>query len=819
MKVTNLTPEEQGISQIAANIIEVPAETFLHKNSLPYSWYVARNRALVTVDGLKPVQRRILWSMFKDGYSDKSKYIKAGTAAANTMGKYHPHGNISIEEALGRMAQWFNFRVPLIDPEGSVGYFTGDRASAARYWECRLTPAAMELVKELEHNAIPMGLNFDNSLPEPARLPARWPAVLINGTEGIAVGYASKIFPHNPTEIMDATIALAKNSEATLDDLLEIIKGPDFPTGGEIVGVEGLRECYETGSGSFTVRGRYRVNQLSRGRSQIIFYELPFQVSGEDVISKVQTAKLKAGKFTEISEMKDLSDKTQGLRLAITLKSGANADVVAEQLFKLTPASKPFSLNQTILDNGVPTQMSMMEILTQFIEFRKFCIMNVSEAKLNKFEKEFQNNLGLITVIADIDTTLDLIKNADNSEIARTNLMNHFKITEDQANYVLSLQLRRITRADRASLQLRNDELSEKIAHLNLILTDDEAMANELIEQLEETKKIIGDERRTVINSKTSDEIKEEERNAKLQDAAISKNASYLLTVFADGSVHKSLDLSGAAVSNEKIPYLYKFTSKPDAALYAVLPDGNAVKFPAEYIPYDKRVSSEALGLGEEYVGIGKMTSTRSDIGLLLVTNTGKIALINGKYPTTMDRFPLVALEEGERVVSVNWVTKTRVPANVFLASSEGFGTLFPISTLRASNSGIKPIKGMLLSEDAEIVGVSVVGTKGSLITTTKQTVKVTDLSEIPVRSRGTKGIILQRLGSYAPMTGMFAANEGELSVTDKMGHEMALPPVTGRALTGTKFLTVGLVFGKANLSGNENSNDIDLENSSTEED
>lgn len=794
-----LTLEEQAIGQIAANIIEVPIETFLHKNSLPYSQYVIRNRALVSVDGLKPVQRRILYSMILSNITNKNKHVKAATIAGNVMGSYHPHGNVSIEDALARMGQDFTLRVPLIDVSGSVGYFTGDPASAARYWEARLTPAAMELVSELKDDALPMSRNYDDSLPEPAILPARWPAAIINGTEGIAVGYASKIFPHNPTEVMKVAVEMVKNPDLTIDEILKIMPGPDFPTGGELVGHENIRECYLEGSGSFTVRGRYRLHQLSRGRVRIEFYELPYQVSADDVIAKIKTARA-AGRITEISQEKDWSDKKSGLRLAITVKSGANIDSVLEKLFKFTPASKSFSLNQTVLDNGTPSQLNLFEIMAQFLEFRRTCILTSTGVRRDKVVKELENNNGLIKVIVDIDKALEIIKTAETAALAKKDLRKHFKLTEAQAEYILNMQLRKLTRSDRDELASLNDKLKEKVKYLEAILNDEDVFKQELISQLESTAKVIGDPRRTIINNKTAEEIKEEELNAKAQASALSKDAPYSLTVYADGGLFKSLDTSGAAATKHKLPFMYKMEAKMLDPLYAVLPDGRGIKFPSTYIPFDNKVKASSIGIEHEYLAIGKMNSTRSDLGLLVVTNKGRVALINGRFPTTLDEFPIVSLEDGETVVHASWLSKADQKLNLLLGSNEGLATLFAIDTLRVSNPGVQPIKGMGLDDEAKIVGVSIVGKKGVIITTTKQSIKMTNLSEIPVRGRGTKGIVMQRLGKGGDMTAIYGADENELSVTDEIGNEIFLPPITGRALTGTKFPTVGLVIGRKEI-------------------
>lgn len=798
-KDLNLSKEELAIGQIAANILEVPVEKFLHENSLPYSWYVIRSRALVSVDGLKPVQRRILYSMFMDKIGPNASHKKAATIAGNTMGVYHPHGNVSIEDALSRMAQWFTMRVPLIDPNGSVGYFTGDPASAARYWEARMTKAGYELVREVDDNALEMSTNYDGTVPEPAVLPARWPSALINGTQGIAVGYASTMLPHNPTEVMKAVIAMVRDPKITLDKLMKIMPGPDFPTGGEIIGHEGLRDCYMTGRGSFVVRGRYTVKPITRGRSIVEFYELPYQISADDVIAKINSSK-KNGTLPEVTKASDLSDNARGLRLSITLKSGVNVDATVEKIFKLTPASKSFSFNQTVLESGSPSQLNLFEIIQQFVDFRKMCIRNVTSAKYEKTSRQLSNNEGLIKVIFDIDKTLKIITKSKDEEDAKAKLIKTYKLTEDQAVYVLGLQLKRLTRADRESLIAKNKELELLVKELYAIMNDEEVFKEELIKQLKDTMKIIGDPRRTIINNKTAEEIKEEELAAKAQAAAVSSNASYVLQVNSDGTLVKSLETAGSAAQRGKVPFAYKMIAKTEDPLFAVIDDGTAVKFPSTYIPFDKKVEPSSIDIGKDYLSIGKTISGKKDYGLLVVTNSGRAGIVNGRFPTTLEEFPLVSLDENERIIFSTWLTKDDAKKNLMIASSNGFVTVFAIDQLRVSNPGAQPIRGMVIADDAEAIGASLVGDKGAILTYSKNTLKLTNMKDIPVRNRGAKGTIIQRLTKGESLIGAFGAERSEIGMTDILGNEFTLPSANARAATGRKFATSGLLIGYKHL-------------------
>lgn len=792
--------EREIFSQIAKNIIDYPLEKFLHDNYLPYSYYTIRNRALVNSDGLKPVNRRILYSMFKSRITPSSAPVKVNKIVGDVMGLYHPHGDAAIEKALARMAQPFAMRIPLITPAGAVGAQTGDKAAAGRYLEAKLSPAAMELLAELNDNALPMGRNYDDTLDEPAILPSRWPASLINGTEGIAVGFASNIFPHNPDEIMDVVIAKIRNKDITLDEVLEIMPGPDFPTGGEIIGAEKLKDCYENGQGSFIVRGRYEVLPLSRGRSQIVFYELPYQVATTDISNRIAKLQKEKKAFSEISEVKDLSDNRKGLRLAINTKSGTNTDLLIEKIFKDTAASSTFSFNMTFLINGTPMRVGLLEFLDHFIELRYLCLSNTLKSKIEKLEKDIELNSGIIQILIDLDKAISIIRSSIDEDSAREELIKEFKINENQANYILSLRLKTLTKKNREDLIEKNNLLKTTLEHAQKTLNDDELFKEELIRQLEETKKVISDPRRTIINNKTVDDLKEELNEIKTRDKAITKNSNCFFVFYADGSVSKHLKEEDYKNMNVKIPYLSKMTAKTNDELIAVLESGKGLKVPSTYIPFDKKVSLNSLGLSENAVGFGKVTASNKDLGLLLITNKGKVSLINGKYPTTAKEVVINNLDDNEKITYCAWLTKKDIDKNLLIGTDDGYVTMFPVSEIRSSNPGAKPIKGMIVNEGHEIIGSSIINKKGVILTTSPLTIKLTDINEIPMRKRGAKGVIIQRLQKNDKLNHLFATSEDDLNVSDKLGNEMFLPQITKRTLTGMKFSTFGLVIGKKHI-------------------
>lgn len=797
----DLTLEEKAISNVAKEINEIPADAFLHSNYIPYSYYVIRNRALVSADGLKPVNRRILYTMFTEKITPSAKPVKAMTIAGDTMGKFHPHGDSSISDALARLAQKFNMRVPLIEPHGVVGYNTGDKAAAPRYWEARLTKAAMELLKELDDHALPMSKNYDETRDEPAILPVRFPSVLVNGTSGISVGYASNIFPHNPTEVMDVAIEMVKkDGNMTIADILKIMPGPDFPTGGEIVGADNLEEMYTKGEGKFTVRGRYEVKPLSRGRSEIIFYELPFQVSADDIIKKIKDTKNKKNKLLEISQAKDLSDRHHGLRLSITLKSGTNVDLAIEEIFKHTQAATSFSLNNVILDHGSPDKFNLLEVFEQFLELRRTAITNATNFKIEKISKDIDYNDGLVKVLVDIDKVLDIIKNSETQDDARQALIKTFKLNEDQANYILSMQLRRLTRSDREALIKKNEELKKEREHLQLILSDPEVFKEELIGQLKETKDIISDPRRTVINNKTEEELKAEKEDNKLQAKALKGNATYNLIYLQDNSVIKVLSLEDYPTLNKRnIPIKSVTTAKTGNQMFALYANGKGINFPDTYIPFNTKINLKDIGVGDGVIAVGCEAGAK-DVGMLGMTRQGKVFVVSSKLPAnSLSEFDVVSLADNDSIVFAEWIDKKKQKMDIISVSNDSLVARFPVSKIRPANFGIQPIKGMDTSDNF-VIGASLVSDKseGYIFTASQNAMKVTSLNEIASKNRGIRGMAIQR--TKEPLVMMYAS-DNNMNITDIMGNPMMLPEPTKRALVGIKFPIMGLIIGDQNIA------------------
>lgn len=785
--------EKIDFSQIAANIIRTPLENFVEDSYLPYAHYVIMSRALISDDGLKPVQRRILYAMDQLGLTDKKDHIKAAQIVGETMGKYHPHGDASIGDALSRMGQDFSMRVPLIDVQGSVGFTTGDDPAAPRYWEGRPTAAAMELTRDLREGAIELGLNYDGKFPEPAMLPVKWPNGLINGSQGIAVGYSSNVISHNPGEVMDALIALIKNPDLTLDELMEIMPGPDMATGGTLMKYEGVRDYFETGKGTFIIRGSYEITPGARGTHVITFSEAPYQVSAEQVVTAVDRQK-KRDRFKEISYVKDLSDIDNGFKLSIGIKAGANAEVVLRDIFRWTPLEQSFPANMNVLKYGVPQVKPMLELLSDFIEFRSECIANKSRVKLETLDKQIERLSGIIAVLVDIDKAIEIIRGSEDDKVAREGLEKHFKINKEQSEYILSMPLRRLTKSDSISINEQIKEIKEEHKFLTNLLKDEKVFNKYMIDELEATKKIIDDPRRTKINTMTEEEMKAEAAEAKKAAARLTKNTECYVTLFANDTVTRTVE----PYKQERSPtaILTQVKTRTQEKLIFITRNGDALKVPVSHVPEDVIVEvSKTTGLPEKSViGMGKETMDRQSHGILIVTSKGGVNVVNGGYPVG-DEFQIVNLSEDENVLSAIWLEKSdNKDKSLVLISSEGYVLNFPVNQVRTSNSGAGTVKGMNIDEDVEVVGASIAKEEtGQIVSCTYKSIKVTNLSDVPSRNRHAKGVILQRLSKDEEILVAFTSDR---VVANKNDKSLRLPDVTDRALVGTKRSGIDIELG-----------------------
>ncbi|MFA6365001.1 MAG: DNA gyrase subunit A [Candidatus Paceibacterota bacterium] len=505
-------PSQPEIPPRTAYIEPQEITSELKESYLSYAMSVIVSRALPDVrDGLKPVQRRILWSMWDMGLLHSSKFKKSANVVGEVMGKYHPHGDSAIYDALARMAQDFSLRYPLIDGQGNWGSIDGDAPAAMRYTEARLTKISAELLEDIEKDTVGWNPNYDNSRVEPAYLPAKLPHLLLNGAVGIAVGMATSIPPHNLTEVIDAVIYLSKNPEATTRDLLQFIPGPDFPTGGIIYDRKGIEEAYSTGRGSITMRAVAEIEERKSGSFQIIVSEIPYQVNKSDLITKI--AELAQEKRIEgIRDLRDESDREDKVRIVIELKNDAAPQKVLNQLYQYTELQKNFYFNILALVNGIqPQVLSLKEVLSEYLAHRKIIIRRRTEFDLKKAEERAHILIGLVTALDVIDKIIATIKKSKDKDAARENLMKQFKLSEIQANAILEMKLQALAALERIKLE---DELKEKknfIAECQAILKSVKKMLEIVQGELESLKKAYPSERRTKVIASGLTEFREED--------------------------------------------------------------------------------------------------------------------------------------------------------------------------------------------------------------------------------------------------------------------------------------------------------------------
>ncbi len=496
-----------GIGTLDINVGKVSETDFareMRTSFLEYSMSVIVARALPDVrDGLKPVHRRILYAMSESGITPNKPHVKCARPVGDCMGKYHPHGDAAIYDTLVRLAQDFSMRVPLIDGHGNFGSIDGDSAAAMRYTEARLNKPAMELLADLEKETVDWQPNYDESMQEPKVLPARFPNLLVNGSAGIAVGMATNIPPHNLGEAIDATIAVMENPDISLDELLQIMPGPDFPTGATIMGRAGIREAYETGHGSITIRAKAHVEKSTSGRNRIVVTESPYQVNKAKLIEKIADL-VKQKTVTEISGLNDESDR-KGMRIVIDLKRGEEPQVVLNKLYKHTQLQTGFGINNLALVNGVPHILSLKDMLYNYIDHQVDVIQRRTRYELRKAEERAHILEGLVIALDNIDEVISIIRSSRDDAEARAKLIERFGLSEVQSNHILEMRLRRLTGLEREKIETELAELREKIAYYKRVLGDENLVKEIIRDEMLEIKRRYGDKRRTEIADEARD--------------------------------------------------------------------------------------------------------------------------------------------------------------------------------------------------------------------------------------------------------------------------------------------------------------------------
>ena len=486
--------------EFPGKIVDIDVSSEMSESFLEYAYSVIYSRALPDArDGLKPVHRRILHQMSEMGLRPERGHVKSARVVGEVMGKLHPHGDGAIYDALVRMAQPFSMQIPLIDGHGNFGSLDAGPA-AMRYTEARLAPAALAMVAESDENTVDFGPNYDGQIAEPQVLPAAYPNLLVNGSSGIAVGMATNMAPHNLGEVIAATKFLIDNPKATLNQLMKHCPGPDFPTGGELVGLDGVREAYATGKGSFKVRATVEIGKVTSRKQGITIKELPFNIGPEKVVERI-AALVKAKKIQGISDIVDLTDGQTGTNVVIELKNGFEPEEVLEKLYALTPMEDAFSINAVALVRGKPLTLGLKELLQVFIDHRVDVVRRRSEFRMAKAQARLNLVDGLLKAIIDIDKVIKLIRGSDDAAAAKDALIKAFKLSDEQATFILDMPLRRLTKMSKIELENEQKELKKVIAELKELLKSDENIKAKISEELTVVQKSFATPRRTRIGA------------------------------------------------------------------------------------------------------------------------------------------------------------------------------------------------------------------------------------------------------------------------------------------------------------------------------
>ena len=763
---------------VASDIDDVPADEWLKSNFLPYAWDYNLDRALVDVSGLKPVQRRILYTMWKKNLNPNANRMKVATLAGAVLA-YHPHGDASVSEALKNMARAHIFRVPLIDGKGDFGTI-GSPGAAPRYIEARLSKAAWLNVEEIDQNAVKIIPNYDGKEVEPERLPVRWPVGVINGNSGMAVGYAANMPSHNPTEVMKACIALVKNPDLSDNRLANIVKGPDFNMGGFITSTDGVKEYLKTGSGTFTIRSKYDVTPIRGGGYRIDYYEIPFGTTPE-AIKKTIKKQMDNGHLKDVVNVNDLSDLKHPVKFVVDVKKDAQIKSVIEDLFRRTPLESKFSANMTTVVNNRPQQSSMKDLLLDFIEFRKQCIVNKLGWERGKRCDRLHLVKGLLSVLLDIDKAVKIIRNSDDAKTASTSLQKTFKIDEVQANYVLSLQLRRLTKMDRHSLDEEEKSLTDRISEIDSILKD--GMVEYMVNEFKETMKVIGDDRKTEINDMTEAEYLESRKNESKVLKAEDKGAKTCLYVLADGRFLKSMEpidsVSMARTNRTKKvqPYLSMVRTAGNENVSVIGDDGVAYSTALVSMAGNEPVSSSSLSTIPS--GVHVVNAVANNATLLAVTRNGKLRAVKLEGNDRWDDTPVLALDKDDQLVAALDLTNAIKGTTVILITDNGHVLRTAVDSIRPVRAGSQGIAGMRLGKGVHVAAAVLARPDSTnLYTASKMTVKVTPISEITIQGRGGGGVQCHPV--IAPDHVVQAVVDGGL-VTNR-GRIMDDPTVTRRA-------------------------------------
>jgi DNA gyrase subunit A len=772
---------------------------------IDYAMSVIVGRALPDVrDGLKPVHRRILYTMKEMGLGPRTPFKKSARVVGDVLGKYHPHGDMAVYDALVRMVQDFSLRFPLIDGQGNFGSVDGDPPAAMRYSEVRLDQIAEEILADIDKSTVDFGPNYDGSLTEPLVLPAKLPNLLVNGSSGIAVGMATNIPPHNLAEIVDGLVSLIDNPEIEIPELAKIIKGPDFPTAGIVCGRQGIKDYFATGRGSFRIRAKTEIEELKGGRQAIIIKEIPYQVNKAQLLETIADL-VRQKKIEDISDLRDESDR-EGIRAVIEIKRDGNPDIVLNQLFKHTQLEISFGVIMLALVNGRPKVLNLKEMLVEYVNHRKNIVLRRTQFELDKADKRAHILEGLKIALDNLNKVIKIIREAKDVDTARQGLMDNFNLTKIQAQAILDMKLQQLTGLERKKIEEEYLELIKTIEKLKLILSDPKRVLNIIKDELLELKNKYADERRTkiisqIVEYEIEDLIPEEEV------AVTISHAGYVKRI--PSSTYRSQRRGGKGVTGmttrEEDFVENLFVTNTHAYLLLFTNKGRVHWIRVYEIPEASRI-----GKGKAIVNLVQISSTEEKITaaipirsfeeeketyLLMCTKHGTIkkTLLSEYANPRKGGIIAVGLKSDDSLIAVK---HTDGKQEVVIATKQGMAIRFKEEEIRPIGRSGHGVRGIRLDKNDEVVGMETVLPEDTFLTATENGYgKRTDVGKYRLQSRGGKGVInIKTTERNGIVVGIKKANdEDDLMLMTEKGMTIRLPvkdvSVIGRNVQGVRLL------------------------------
>ncbi len=776
----------------------------MRQSFIEYSMSVITARALPDVrDGLKPVHRRILYAMNESGIYPNRPHKKSAWTVGEVIGKYHPHGDSAVYDTMVRLAQWFSMRVPLIDGHGNFGNIDGDSAAAMRYTESRLAKPAMELLRDLQKDTVDWQPNYDESLAEPRVLPARFPNLLVNGSSGIAVGMATNIPPHNLTEAIEATCHLIDHPDATVDELMQIMPGPDFPTGAVIMGSDGIRKAYETGRGSITVRAKAHVESTKTGRNRLVFTEIPYQVNKGTLQEKI--AQLVNEKRIEgISDMRDESTQ-KGIRLVIELKKGIIPQVVLNNLYKYTSLQSTFGVNNLALVNGVPKCLSLTEMLRCYIDHQVDVVTRRTRYDLKKAQARAHILEGYLLALDHIDEVISIIRSSRTDAEASERLIARFGFTPEQTTAILEMKLRRLTGLERDKIQTELDGLRRAIAYYEDLLAHEDKILGVIKDEMREIAHKFGDKRRT--------EIRAAEKDLDVEDLIADEDM--VVTITHTGYVkripvatYRSQKRGGKGVSGVNLKeddvISEMFIASTHEYVLFFSNRGKVYRLKVHELPIGSRqargtaiVNLLPFEDGERIASVISCREFPDDEYLLFATTDGMVkkTVMSAYDRSRRDGIIAINLKAGDSLLDVR---RVRPGDKVIMATTAGKAIVFDEDQVRATGRDTSGVRGITMKDDARVLGMEISNGRGDLFVITELGFgKRTPVADYPCQNRGGQGVYtiqmtdkkgkLAAMKTVGPQHELFIITEGATVIRVKTTDISE----TGRATQGVKILTV----------------------------